>query len=413
MKVLLLLEIMIIDNDGYLDILLTGYDANSQVNISQIYRNDRNGTFVPISSNLTGVSNGDVAWGDYDNDGYIDILIVGTDSQGGNYAEVYRNGRNGTFLPISSILTGVYNGDAAWGDYDNDGDLDFLLNGWNGTEPVTMIYKNDDNNSFVKQVDISLTGTYDGAVVWWVDYDNDKDLDILITGWAHVPAERPVTKLYKNNNSIINTTPTPPTNLSSTIGEQEVTLNWDKSIDNETSQNGLAYNLVISTSPGGYDVVSPMADRTNGFRRVVALGNTNHNNSWTIKDLQVEKTYYWSVQAIDNNFAGSSFADEQTFNMVTDVDEIVSTPKDYYLNQNFPNPFNPTTTIKYDIKERAFVGLKIYDILGREAVVLINKEQNAGSYEVELNATELPSGVYFYQLRAGSFIKTKKMILLR
>ncbi len=88
-------------------------------------------------------------------------------------------------------------------------------------------------------------------------------------------------------------------------------------------------------------------------------------------------------------------------------------PTEYSLSQNYPNPFNPATIIKYDIKERAFVELKIYDILGREVVVLMNKEQNAGSYEVELNAAELSSGVYFYRLRAGSFVETKKMVLMK
>ncbi len=86
---------------------------------------------------------------------------------------------------------------------------------------------------------------------------------------------------------------------------------------------------------------------------------------------------------------------------------------DFSLHQNYPNPFNPSTTIKYGITERTFVGLKIYDILGREVDILVNEEQGAGYYNINFNAYQLASGVYFYQLRAGNFIETKKMLLIK
>ena len=80
---------------------------------------------------------------------------------------------------------------------------------------------------------------------------------------------------------------------------------------------------------------------------------------------------------------------------------------------NYPNPFNPSTTIKYKIKELTLVELKVYDILGEEVISLVNEEQPAGSYEVEFNASKLASGVYFYRLQAGSFVQAKKMMLLK
>ncbi len=88
------------------------------------------------------------------------------------------------------------------------------------------------------------------------------------------------------------------------------------------------------------------------------------------------------------------------------------------LYQNYPNPFNPTTKIKYSIPfvETRYipsVQIKVYDILGREVATLVNKEKQPGNYEVEFNASNLSSGVYFYKLTAGIFVETKKMILLR
>jgi hypothetical protein len=90
-----------------------------------------------------------------------------------------------------------------------------------------------------------------------------------------------------------------------------------------------------------------------------------------------------------------------------------SIPSTYRLSQNYPNPFNPITTIKYQIPELSFITLKVYDVLGNEIKTLVNKEKPVGSYNIEFDATSLPSGIYFYQLQAGSFVETKKMVLLK
>ncbi|HSW53720.1 MAG TPA: T9SS type A sorting domain-containing protein [Ignavibacteriaceae bacterium] len=110
---------------------------------------------------------------------------------------------------------------------------------------------------------------------------------------------------------------------------------------------------------------------------------------------------------------------------VVSVEEIQSgnIPEEYFLSQNYPNPFNPSTKIEFRIVDFGFVTLKVYDILGNEVATLVNEEKAPGSYEVEFsakggsasggNAYNLPSGVYIYSLRAGSFSQTKKMILMK
>jgi hypothetical protein len=85
----------------------------------------------------------------------------------------------------------------------------------------------------------------------------------------------------------------------------------------------------------------------------------------------------------------------------------------FRLEQNYPNPFNPSTTITYQVPENSFVSIKVYDVLGKEVTSLINEEKSVGSYEVEFDATSLPSGIYFYRLQAGNYTTTKKMILLK
>ncbi|MHB8581590.1 MAG: T9SS type A sorting domain-containing protein [Ignavibacteriaceae bacterium] len=85
----------------------------------------------------------------------------------------------------------------------------------------------------------------------------------------------------------------------------------------------------------------------------------------------------------------------------------------YSLSNNYPNPFNPVTTINYTIAVKDFVTIKVYDLLGKEIATLVNEEKNSGSYSVEFNASKLSSGVYFYRMQAGGFVETKKLILLK
>jgi hypothetical protein len=93
--------------------------------------------------------------------------------------------------------------------------------------------------------------------------------------------------------------------------------------------------------------------------------------------------------------------------------QLNNTPIDFVLFQNYPNPFNPSTTINYSIPELSFVTLKIYDVLGNEIANLVNEEKSVGSYEVNVDATTLPSGIYFYQLKARNYVETKKMLLIK
>jgi hypothetical protein len=108
--------------------------------------------------------------------------------------------------------------------------------------------------------------------------------------------------------------------------------------------------------------------------------------------------------------------------MITSPDGIMMTkqfifsytgPKEFKLEQNYPNPFNPTTRIRYQVSSLSEVSLKVYGILGSEAATLVHEKQEPGYYEVSWDASNLASGVYIYRLQAGSFISTKKMIVLK
>jgi hypothetical protein len=95
------------------------------------------------------------------------------------------------------------------------------------------------------------------------------------------------------------------------------------------------------------------------------------------------------------------------------VEDETTLPTEFALEQNYPNPFNPSTTFRYSIPTQSKVIIKVYDVLGNEIETLMDEEKSVGTYELTWNATSLPSGVYFYQLKSGEFISTKKMLLLK
>ena len=346
------------DGDGRLDILITGATTNASglfIPITQIWRNTGNG-FSNINASLPGLAYGSAQWGDYDNDGRLDILLTGAtnlyDGNGldsyldppnfdysigqpqGFITQVWRNTGSG-FTNINAGLPGAWFGSAAWGDYDNDGRLDILLTG--ATNTYVLAIANHDNfnttnyqtypTGFVSQVwrntgsgfsnvNAGLPGVVYGSAAWG-DYDNDGRLDILLTGATAIDTNglgtAAISEIWRNNTPITNTPPSAPTGLSVTPSGTSLVFSWNAATDVQTPASGLTYNLRVGTTPGGGDLVGPMADSNSGFRHVPQFGNAEQRLSRTIVGLPPGQAIYWSVQAVDNAFAGSPFATEKSF----------------------------------------------------------------------------------------------------
>jgi len=96
-----------------------------------------------------------------------------------------------------------------------------------------------------------------------------------------------------------------------------------------------------------------------------------------------------------------------------EVEVEIDLPLAYALEQNYPNPFNPTTTIGYSIPEDNLVTIRLYDVLGNEVITLVNEQKPAGKYEMLYNASNIASGVYYYQITSGSFTQTRKLMLMK
>ncbi|MBI3193020.1 MAG: VCBS repeat-containing protein, partial [Ignavibacteriae bacterium] len=267
-----------------------------------------------------------VAWGAYDNDGDLDILVTGA-SQTAAVSKIYQNTGGGFTEVYAGSLPGVFYSSVAWGDYDNDGDLDILITGYDGNTEVhiSKIYQNT-GIGFTEAFEANLVAVQQGSVAWG-DYDNDGDLDILLTGgfdYSGNDYDTQYAKIYRNstippfnlsqqNEATFNVGPTAPTGLTATRSGNSISFKWNRATDPNTPSPGLTYNLRIGTTANGVNVQSPMADVASGYRRVVRMGNTNHDTSWTIHNLDTTQTYYWSVQALNHSSGSSAFFPEKTF----------------------------------------------------------------------------------------------------
>ncbi len=134
-------------------------------------------------------------------------------------------------------------------------------------------------------------------------------------------------------------------------------------------------------------------------------GTTTESQTYSFKDENLSAgKYQYRLKQID--FDG-------TFEYSNIVEVEILSPAKFSLEQNYPNPFNPLTKISWRSPVDSWQTLKVFDVLGNEVATLSNQEKPAGNYEVEFDASELSSGVYYYQLRAGDFIQNKKMIVLK
>lgn len=240
------------DKDGFADVLFTGILANSQAS-TKLYRNNQ-GTFEEVNAGIADLKNGTVKFGDYDNDNDLDVLICGLNNNYESTTLIYQN-QNGAFVKKNMGFPGIYNGGAFFGDFDNDGFLDVLLTGDTlSYTPMTRLYKNNGDGSFsaVSQDFFPLIS----STAAFGDYDNDGDNDILICGDY---SGMYVSKIYRNDNGIFAPTSIFLEGLGAGAAEF---IDFDKDNDNDLLMLGNdmtltpAFKIYRNDGPGIYTEVN-------------------------------------------------------------------------------------------------------------------------------------------------------------
>jgi len=381
------------NNDGFIDLFV----ANAGPAVDFLYQNNGNGTFTkittgPVVTESAHSSGG--SWGDYDNDGDLDLLVtcgvVGT-----GYNRLFMNNGDGSFTKITADPIATYNhwaGGSSWGDIDNDGDIDLFIGGYDG---INLLFTNNGNGSFTRIDTGSVVndGSYKMGAMFG-DYDNDGDLDLFTARNNYFGGNNTLYMNTGNSNKQINIKCVGMISNKAGIGAKV----FVRAIINGTAKRQMQ---VVSSQTGGAN------SGMNSLNAEFGLGNATIIDSVIIK---------WPSGVIDKytNVGVNQFVTAIEGQGMVEAKNISSQiPGKFMLNQNYPNPFNPKTIINYQLPMSSDVKLKIYDVVGREVDVLINQKQNAGTYEVEWNASNYPGGVYFYKIFTNDFSETKKMVLIK
>ena len=298
-----------VDNDFDLDILITGYDINGD-NFSALYTNE-NGSNTLATLPFTTAESW-LALGDYDNDGDLDFAYTGYDDNYDYVTKIYNNDGNGTFIDSGFSLEGVGNftgnNPIVWGDYDNDGDLDLVFAGTdNNYDDKTYLYTNNQTSFDLASEGLINLGSY--ANLKFIDLDGDNDLDFAISGGSDVDGYVGRTRFFENNTTVANAAPNAPSNLiSSANPNNSITFSWDAATDDFTPSNGLFYMLTVGTTQGGNEIASyPVYGTT---WTIENLGNTT-NYFWSVSAVDtsfVESTEATSETLSINNFETNTFS---------------------------------------------------------------------------------------------------------
>lgn len=345
---------------------------------------------------------------------------------GTNWTGIYGEFENKWFSAIAANGSNIFAG-TIWGPINTDG---VYLSTNNGTNwALTSL-----NNRYVNALAISgnyiFAGTDDHGVYFSTDnganwfqtgLNNRTILSLAITG-TNVYAGSSGFGLYLSTNNGASWTQSALNNLT----VLSIAVNGNNVF------GGTEVNGVYFSSNGGSNWLHTSLDTAAYVTSLLISGNsvfagsyysgfsvsTDNGTTWIQRNEGFNHSTFVRALCISNNFIFASIVGYAIYRRpLSDIIGIntISTeiPEVFSLAQNFPNPFNPSTKINFQVSVTKYVELKVYDIPGNEVAELVSRQLKPGTYEVDWNAVEYPSGVYFYRLNAGEFSETKKMVLIK
>jgi len=389
------------NNDGKEDILVAGY--SDSFFLTRLYRND-NGTFVDSGITFDSVAYGDGLFTDYDMDGDPDLFFIGNNNQAQYVIRQYRNDGNGIFTQIQNNMQGEWGGEISVCDFNNDGYPDLGVTGSLCCgDAMTRLYKNNGDGTF-DTVPVNFPPMANSQISFG-DFDNDGDADFILTGYPAGDTVSARTYIFRNvsKNSPVttNTPPGAPDGLTSEVNSQTVTFSWNRAQDDQTPSPALTYNLRIGLSPNSMEGMATCSNPDDGFMKVYDAGNVGQDTSWTLVGLSSGE-YYWSVQAIDHSSAGSIFAPVGTFNVGNTGDPEIFSGED--LIRISPNPVGNTMKISVD---NSFCNAH-FILSGMNGKKILSGKLNGT--RVTLDTHNLVPGMYFLVLYTDNKILKTKVI---
>jgi hypothetical protein len=442
------------NNDGFLDVLCSNATFMGTGDEHAFFENNGDGSFSETSNEISAGSSarGTVNWVDVDQDGDMDALTV-SGAPGQRTVLWVNNGTDFDEVIIVDSGQGVGQDSkgASFGDYDNDGDFDLYIVNQGDNGDANMLFRNDgldgnnipiftemdsDAGELVTDTDFSLSSA-------WGDVDNDGDLDLFVGNDGGYPDYR--SRLYINNGAILNNVST-VLNSEADFAHCNAFADVDKDgdldlvvgrdgqnrlfLNGTEGNNWVQFNLKpseVNTNKAAIGTIVKVTATINQeevtqVRQVDAHTGAGSQSSLILHFGLGDAT---TIDELVVMWAGSGLTETTSWTDINGIFELeegtVSSvdqgmenlPSHYSLSQNYPNPFNPTTTIRFSLKKTAYVSLRIFDITGREVAMLVDGIKTAGRHEVAVTAENWSSGVYFYKLQSESFEAIRKMMVLR
>jgi enediyne biosynthesis protein E4 len=441
------------DNDGLVDLIVTNTKPTNSRN--RLYRNLGNGNFASVDSgvvyNDVGYFSRGVNWVDIDGDRDLDLFIC--NEEGGNEL-MYQNNGNGYFTKIINIAPTTSGGNSwssSWGDYDNDGDLDLFVANWGNQK--NNLFRNDGNFNFTAVTNDTIVndpGNY--SCTGWGDYDNDGDLDMFVTQAYKTPNAPMKNNLYKNKLIETGTASFEKITAGDIVNDAGYSYgfawaDWDADGDldlftartyNESENNSAFLNDGNSNKWLEIKLTGTTSNKSAIGSKVRIKAVINGVSRWLMRDAAAQSGYcgenldlhfgLGDAAVIDSikiewpSGATQHFTNVNTNQIIRIVEGqgIIGIhqnegkiPEKFNLYQNYPNPFNPSTTIKFDIPASQNVNVIVFDVTGRLVCKLFEGFLSAGSYETEWNGNGVSSGIYFCRLETNTGSMTRKMLLVK
>ncbi|MFZ1322188.1 MAG: FG-GAP-like repeat-containing protein [Ignavibacteria bacterium] len=394
------------NGDGFNDIVFASEDNA----IHELYFNNGNGSFSNMNNRLPSSIANAVLAEDINNDSLPDIILgnAGQDLILINNGDSTFTNETGQRLPTESNV----NQDLKLADIDGDGDKDLVA----GNEDGNKIYINNGDGIFSDETSQRLPSsqTEETRKVTLGDVDGDHDPDIFFANVAFIPGRTRQDRLLLNNGigifTDVTSTNLPVDNEQTTEGIFE-DIDFDNDLDLITSNIFFNRPIKIFENNGigiFTEVTNTVLPPNTVAEGIGVFGADLNNDGLTDLYLQNRHTAQQTTET-DRLLIRNDTGAVQIFNTENE------NPVRFKLHQNFPNPFNPETIIKYELSEAGYTELKIYDIQGKLVGVLVNENQGSGEYSVKFDGSRLAGGVYYYKLsvNGGDKVMTKKLVLLK